>query len=52
MEQLTDSKLEKKKIGKGVPQGCILSPYFFNLYADYIMQNAMEESHPWIPNWN
>ena len=27
-------------IGKGVRQGCILSPCFFNLYAEYIMQNA------------
>ena len=27
-------------IGKGVCQGCILSPYFFNLYAEYIMRNA------------
>ena len=27
-------------IGKGVHQGCILSPYFFNLYAEYIMQNV------------
>ena len=26
--------------GKGVRQGCILSPCFFNLYADYIMRNA------------
>ena len=26
--------------GKGVHQGCILSPCFFNLYAGYIMQNA------------
>ena len=28
------------QIGKGVPQGCILSPCLFNLYAKYIMQNA------------
>ena len=28
------------KIGKGVQQGCILSPCFFNFYAEYIMQNA------------
>ena len=28
------------QIGKGVCQGCILSPCLFNFYAEYIMQNA------------
>ena len=27
------------QIGKGVPQGCILSPCLFNLYVEYIMRN-------------
>ena len=28
------------QIGKGVRQGCMLSPCFFKLYAEYIMRNA------------
>ena len=29
------------QMGKGVHQGCILSPCLFNLYVEYIMKNAM-----------
>ena len=33
------------QIGKGVHQGCILPPCFFNLYAEYIMRNTgLEEA--------
>ena len=36
-------------IGKGVHQGCILSPRVFNLYAEYIMRNArLEEAQAGI----
>ena len=37
------------KIGKGVHEGCILSPCLFNLYAEYIMRNAgLEETQAGI----
>ena len=37
------------QIGKGVCQGCMLSPCLFNLYAEYIMSNAgLEEAQAGI----
>ena len=37
------------QIGKGVHQGCILSPCLFNLHAEYIMRNAgLEETQAGI----
>jgi len=39
------------KIGKGVLQSCILSPCLFNIYAEYIMQNAgLDEAEVGIKN--
>ena len=36
------------QIGKGVRQGCILSPCLFNLHAEYIMWNALDEAQAGI----
>ena len=39
-QQLEPGTTDWFQIGKGVRQGCILSPCLFNLYAEYIMRNA------------
>ena len=38
--ELDMGTMDSFQIGKGVHQGCILSPCLFNFYAEYIMQNA------------
>ena len=46
-----DGTMDWFKLGKGVHQGCILSPCLFNLYAEYIMSNAgLEEAQAGIKN--
>ena len=40
-----DMEQPTPQIGKGVCQGCILTPCLFNFYAEYIMRNAgLEET--------
>ena len=47
--ELDMDQLDWFQIGKGVYQGCILSPCLFNLYAEYIMRDAgLEEAQAGI----
>ena len=48
-QQLEHGTTDWFQIGKGVHQGCILSPCLFNFYAEYIMRNAgLEEAQAGI----
>ena len=40
MVRIRHGTMDWYKVGKGVRQDCILSPCLFNLYGEYIMQNA------------
>ena len=49
LEKVSFNSKAKFKTGKGVHQGCILSPCLFNFYAEYIMWNAgLDETQPGI----
>ena len=49
LEMGMEQQMDWFKIGKGVWQGCILSPCLFNLYSEYIMRNAgLEEAQAGI----
>ena len=49
IEQQKTGSNNRFQIGKGVCQGCILSPCLFNFYAEYIMRNAgLEEAQAGI----
>ena len=49
MVHIYNSGTDWFQIGKGVRQGCILSPYLVNLHAEYIMQNTgLDESQAGI----
>ena len=47
MEQHGHGTTDLFQIGKGVCQGCILSPCLFNLYAEYIVRKAGLEETSW-----
>ena len=50
-KEIAEPDVDWFQIGKGVYQGCILSPCLFNLYAEYIMQNAgLDELQAGIKN--
>ena len=46
-----DITMDWFQTGKAVHQGCILSPYLFNLYAEYIMWNAVQSTSWEILGW-
>ena len=48
-KQQLNQTMDWFKIGKGIYQGCILSPCLFHLYAEYMMENArLDESQTGI----
>ena len=41
--KLNQGKTDSVKIGRGVRQGCCMSPILFNLYGEYLMKEALTE---------
>ena len=41
--RLNQGKIDNVEVGRGIRQGCCMSPILFNLYGEYLMKGALAE---------